>query len=94
MEDVERLARLAYPDAAPGMLLAKDQFIDSLTEDEDTAEPSGDPAASTGGSNGAEVSSEHGQSEQRNWILRQQGCREGAGLLECTLMFWKSCSGA
>ena len=37
MEDIERLARLAYPDAAPAMLelLAKDQFIDSLT-DEDT----------------------------------------------------------
>ena len=37
MKDVERLARLAYPDAAPAMLelLAKDHFIDSLT-DEDT----------------------------------------------------------
>ena len=34
MEDIERLARVrvAYPDAAPGMLelLAKDQFIDSF----------------------------------------------------------------
>lgn len=36
-EDVERLARLAYPDAADSMILtlAKDQFIDAL-EDEDT----------------------------------------------------------
>ena len=34
MEDIERLARLAYADAAPAMLelLAKDQFIDSLTD--------------------------------------------------------------
>ena len=37
MEDIERLVMLAYPDAAPEMLelLAKDQFIDSLS-DEDT----------------------------------------------------------
>ena len=37
MEDIEQLVRLAYLDAAPAMLelLAKDQFIDSLT-DEDT----------------------------------------------------------
>ena len=36
MEDIERLARLAYPDAAPAMLelLAKDQFIDSLTDED------------------------------------------------------------
>ena len=36
MEDIERLARLAYPDAAPGMLelLSKDQFIDSLTDED------------------------------------------------------------
>ena len=35
-EDIERLARLAYLDAAPGMLelLAKDQFIDSLTDED------------------------------------------------------------
>ena len=36
MEDIERLARLAYADAAPVMLelLAKDQFIDSLTDED------------------------------------------------------------
>ena len=36
MEDIERLARLAYADAAPAMLelLAKDQFIDSLTDED------------------------------------------------------------
>ena len=38
MEDIERLARLAYPDAAPRMLelLAKDQFIDPTDEDKRT----------------------------------------------------------
>lgn len=36
MEDIERLARLAYAEAAPAMLelLAKDQFIDSLTDED------------------------------------------------------------
>jgi len=36
MEDIEWLARLAYPDAAPVMLdiLAKDQFIQSLTDED------------------------------------------------------------
>ena len=36
MEDIERLARLAYLDAAPAMLelLVKDQFIDSLTDED------------------------------------------------------------
>ena len=36
MEDIEQLARLAYPDAAPAMLklLAKDYFIDSLTDED------------------------------------------------------------
>ena len=36
MEDIERLARLAYPDAAHAMLelLAKDHFIDSLTDED------------------------------------------------------------
>jgi len=36
VEDIERLARLAYPDTAPAMLelLAKDQFIDSLTDED------------------------------------------------------------
>ena len=35
-EEVERLARLAYPDAPSGMLelLAKDQFIDAITDGE------------------------------------------------------------
>ena len=35
-EDVERLVRLAYPDAAESMVevLAKDQFIDSLPEED------------------------------------------------------------
>ena len=35
-EDVERLTRLAYPDAAEQMItvLAKDQFIDSLPEED------------------------------------------------------------
>ena len=34
--DVERLSRLAYPDAAPGMIdvLAKDQFIDAITDED------------------------------------------------------------
>ena len=33
--DVERLFRLAYPDPAPGMInvLAKDQFIDAITDE-------------------------------------------------------------
>ena len=36
VEDIERLARLAYPEATPTMLevLAKDQFIDSLAEED------------------------------------------------------------
>ena len=36
MEDIERLTRLAYPDVAPAMLelLAKDQFIDSSTDED------------------------------------------------------------
>ena len=36
MEDIERLAHLAYLDVAPAMLelLAKNQFIDSLTDEE------------------------------------------------------------
>ena len=36
MEDIERLARLADPDAAHAMLelLAKDHFIDSLTDED------------------------------------------------------------
>lgn len=36
LEDIERLARLAYPDAKPEMLevLAKDQFIDSLPDED------------------------------------------------------------
>ena len=35
-EDIERLARLAYPDADPSMLevLGKDQFIDALLNDD------------------------------------------------------------
>ena len=35
-EDVERLCRLAYPEAAPAVLelLAKDQFIDALADEE------------------------------------------------------------
>ena len=35
-EDIECLSRLAYPDAAPGMLdvLAKDQFIDAMTDED------------------------------------------------------------
>ena len=34
--DVERLSRLAYPDATPGMIdvLAKDQFIDTITDED------------------------------------------------------------
>ncbi len=36
LEDIERLARLAYPDAKPKMLevLAKDQFIDALPDED------------------------------------------------------------
>ncbi len=36
LEDIERLVRLAYPDATPAMLqvLAKDQFIDALPDEE------------------------------------------------------------
>ncbi len=36
VEDVERLVRLAYPDAAPTILevLAKDHFVDALTDDD------------------------------------------------------------
>ena len=36
MEDIERLVHLAYLDVAPAMLelLVKDQFIDSLTDEE------------------------------------------------------------
>ena len=35
-EDIERLVRLAYPDAAESMVevLAKDQFVDSLPEED------------------------------------------------------------
>ena len=35
-EDIERLSRLAYPDAPPSLqdVLARDQFIDSLPEEE------------------------------------------------------------
>ena len=111
-EDIERLARLAYLDAAryhaaPGMLelLAKDQFIDSLTGEDMKLKirrtvlrpcskhwrqrwswcPIGMQRART-------------VRVQRNWtasvIIRQQGCREGPGPSKCTLMSWRSCSGA
>lgn len=35
-EDIERLVRLAYPDATESMVevLAKDQFVDSLPEED------------------------------------------------------------
>jgi len=60
MEDIEQLVRMAYPNTAPEMLelLAKDQFIDSLFDEDiklKVAEPFRDFAACTGGCTGARV---------------------------------------